>query len=281
MAVDLDIIIPTKSKTDYLFNCLDSIQQNTKTTSYHIHVCDTGSDEKELKDIVEYLQKTFSKTQNISLHTYDFYNFAKINNHAIDEFTTSDTLLLCNNDIRLIDNCIDRMYQEIQETKNVGTVGCRLLFKNDSIQHAGQVAFTHKPQGWYHLDYDKLEVTHRGLRTTTKYTDREEVMGNTAALMMIKREVFYDIGGLVEDYTECFEDVQLNMESLLKGYKNIYLDCVRAYHNESTTRTKSQRAMMRLESDYFHNLLPFWKGLSEEKQEFIKSFHKNEARCIV
>ena len=51
MSTDLDIVIPTKGKTDYLFNCLQSIIDKTVTTRYHIHVCDTGSDEKELEDI--------------------------------------------------------------------------------------------------------------------------------------------------------------------------------------------------------------------------------------
>ena len=189
MSTDIDIVIPTKGKTDYLFNCLKSIKDQTKTTTYHIHICDTGSDEKELKSIVDFLKNNFSETKNVSLHKFDYYNFAKINNAAIDEYTTSDVILLCNNDIKLIDNCIDRMYKTIQEYDNVGTVGCRLLFKNETVQHAGQIAFTHKPQGWYHMSHDKLEVTHRGLRTTQTYQDQEEVMGNTAALMMIKREV--------------------------------------------------------------------------------------------
>ena len=281
MSTDIDIVIPTKGKTDYLFNCLKSIIDKTETTTYHIHICDTGSDDKEFNDIVSFLKENFSENRNASLHKFDYYNFAKINNAAIDEFTTSDTILLCNNDIKLIDNCIDRMYKTIQEHDNVGTVGCRLLFRNGTVQHAGQIAYTHKPQGWYHLNYDKLEVTHRGLRTDTKYKDQEEVMGNTAALMMIKREVFYDIGGLVESYIECFEDVQLNMEALIKGYKNVYLDCVRAEHNESTTRTKSQEAMQKLESDYFNNLMPFWKGLHPKEKDLITSFHKNETGQLV
>ena len=229
--MSLDIIIPTKGKTDYLFNCIDSIIDKTKTTDYHIYVCDTGSDESDMRSITEYLKEKFSKTKNVTLLRYDYYNFAKINNDVIDAHSTADVLLLCNNDIRLIDNCIDRMYHEIQNTKNVGTVGCRLLFKNDTVQHAGQVAFTTQPAGWYHMDAAKLEVTHRGLRSSTKYKDRESVMGNTAAFMMVTREVYYDVGGLVEKYKECFEDVQFNMECIIREYNNIYLDCVQAYHS--------------------------------------------------
>lgn len=277
----LDIIIPTKGKTDYLFNCIDSIIKNTETTEYHIHVCDTGSDVNDLAKIKQFLKERFSETKNVSLHLFNYYNFAKINNHVIDEFTTHENLLLCNNDIKLINNAIDMMYEVLTTTENVGTVGCRLLFKNETVQHAGQMAFTHTPQGWYHLGTPKLEVTHRGLRSTREFKDQEEVMGNTAALMMIKRDVFYKIGGFVEDYKECFEDVHLNMECLILGYKNIYLDKAKAYHDESVTRTKSQQAMTRLEQDYHNNLYPFWNGLTDEMRNLITSYSKDEVRGVV
>lgn len=274
---DIDIIIPTKGKVDYLTKCIRSIVNKTKTVSYHIHVADTGSDEIDLKKIFQFIKKEFSKTKNISLHKYDYYNFARINNNVVEKKTTADTILFCNNDIELIDPCIDRMYEELQkEGDTAGTVGCKLLFKNETIQHAGQECFTHRPRGYWHQPVDKLEVTHRGLGTKNTYEDVSYIMGNTAALMMMRRDVFYDIGGFVEAYKECFEDVHLNMEVALKGYRNIYIDCVRAFHSESVTRTKSQEAMQKLEYDYFKSLSPWWNALPDEDKQYLSAFRTAE-----
>lgn len=270
---ELDIIILTKGRVDYLTKCINSILAKTSKTKYHVHVCDTGSDEVDFKKIVNLLQSKFKETKNVSLHKFDYYNFAKINNAVVSEHCEAPVILFCNNDVELIDNCIDRMYHEIQATSNIGTVGCRLLYKNGKVQHAGQTAFTHNPPGWHHQPSPKLEVTHRGIGTTHRYRDREEVVGNTAALMMIKRQVFYNIGGFVEHYKECFEDVQLNMESIINGYTNIYLDCVQAYHSESVTRTKTQQAMMLLEQDYFNTLSPWWNSLDSNVQNNILKYH--------
>lgn len=269
--MSVGIIIPTKSKLDFLFRCIDSIKNKTKQTKYHIYIADTGSSEQEVNEIISYIKKEFSDTKNVTLIKYDFYNFSKINNHVVVKHAKEDFILCCNNDIELIDNCIDAMYSELVKHKDTGTVGCRLLFKDGTVQHAGQVAFTHRPEGWLHPD-DKLEVTHRGLKTNKKFKSREQVMGNTAALMMVRREVYGQAEGFNEKYNECFEDVEFNMRVMMNGYKNIYLDSVSAVHYESTTRTKSVLAMRKLESDYINNLFPFWCTLSKQVQKSLSSF---------
>tara|TARA_R110002167_G_scaffold9579_14_gene44335 strand:- start:1765 stop:2577 length:813 start_codon:yes stop_codon:yes gene_type:complete len=265
----VDIIIPTKGKTDYLFKCLQSIIDNT-TVPYHVHIADTGSTSEEYTDIVKFLTTKFRDKKNASLYKYTYYNFAKINNDVVKNHCTNDLLLFCNNDIQLIDSCIDSMVPVAMKDGN-GTVGCRLLFENGNVQHAGQVAFTHRPEGWSE-DYDRLEVTHRGLNTTNRYADEESVMGNTAALMMVTRETFYLVGGFNNQYNECFEDVEFNMEVCLAGYNNIYLDSVSAIHAESVSRTKSREAIERLLEDYNKNLVPYWANMSEYNQKILTNF---------
>ena len=150
-------------------------------------------------------------------------------------------------------------------------VGCRLLFEDKTIQHAGQIAFTHRPDSWP-FSQDKLEVTHRGLREKTTYKCIESVMGNTAALMCVEKDKFNQIGGFNTRYNECFEDVEFNMNMLLAGYDNIYMDNIKAIHAESVSRTKSPEAMKRLERDYIDNLYPFWNRLSVSQQRALTNF---------
>ena len=260
----LDIIIPTKGNTDYLFKCLNSIQDKTQETQYHIYVCDTGSTSSELSDIQSFLKSKFSQDRNVTLVKFDFWNFAKINNIIVNEYCEGSVILFCNNDIELIDNCIDLMYSTVCSGKDVGSVGCRLLFSDGSVQHAGQVAFIHN---------NRLEVTHRGLKTRNKYKPKESVLGNTGGFMMVKRDVFIQAGQLNENYTECFEDVEFNMKLITRGYTNIYLDSVAATHYESLTRTKSHAAMERLGRDYNNNLAPFFAKLNNEEKGKVLGFN--------
>ena len=259
----IDIIIPTKGKVEYLFKCITSIINKTLKVQYHVYICDTGSSLDEIVEIQNFIKESFPN-KNVTLLRYNYYNFAKINNHVVTNFCKSAYLLFCNNDIELIDNCIDRMYDTITSNDNTGTVGCRLLFSNNLVQHAGQLAF---------LDSDnQFRVTHRGLGSKDTYKPTEEVLGNTAALLLVKKDIFIDISGFNEEYQECFEDVELNISILCKGYTNIYLDDVTATHYESITRTRSRDASMRQLGDYNNILLPMFNSLCPADQEKVLNF---------
>jgi len=269
----LDIIIPTKGKTDYLFKCLQSIVDTT-TVDFHVHIADTGSTDDEFNDMVKFIKNCFKNNNNVSLYKFEHYNFARVNNSVVNSHCKHDTLLFCNNDIHIQSDCIDKLYN-IAMIKSTGTVGCRLLFENGKVQHAGQIAFTHRPNNWQHED-DKLEVTHRGLKSQSRYNDVEKVLGSTGALMCVRRDIFNIIGGFNQKYIECFEDVEFNMRVLLAGYDNMYIDNVDVTHAESVTRSMSSIRMQALWSDYMNNLFPYWCSLSENDQQFIKSFHETE-----
>ena len=80
------------------------------------------------------------------------------------------------------------MVEVIQTKKNVGTVGARLYFEDSKIQHGSIIAFVDQ-QG-------NIRLTHKGLNTYYNYHPATtEVLGNTAAFMMIKKEIFEKLGG--------------------------------------------------------------------------------------
>jgi O-antigen biosynthesis protein len=261
----IDIIIPTKGNTDYLFKCILSIRDKTVSTPYHIYICDTGSTSEEITLIEEFIRNNFKELKNVTLLKFNYYSFPRINNYAVENNCKSDVILFCNNDIELIDNCIDRMYDVICSREDVGTVGCRLLFEDGTIQHAGQFAF---------ILNNHLEVTHRGLRTNNTFEPEEPIMGNTAGFMMIKREVFFEAGLFNPNYIECFEDVELNWSVFLNGKTNIYLDCVSATHFESTTRNMNPESRSRLMYDYKNNLVPFFDALTSLESSSLLDFNR-------
>jgi len=247
----IDIIIPTKGNVDMLIDCVNSIYKHTDYVNFVVNIADTGSTPEEL-DIIANFIESYSGERKINLIQYNYYNFAKINNDVVKNHLSSDSelLLFCNNDIVLINDAISNLVKVYQQNKNnVGTLGARLHFENNRIQHAGILSYINERNG--------LEFTHIGLQTNYRYHELSEVIGNTAAFLMINKELFNIIGGFNENYIECFEDVELNLQCLLLNKKNLFVGNAVCYHYESVSRGKTNEAKARLIKDYNERLKPF------------------------
>ena len=74
---------------------------------------------------------------------------------------------------------------------------------------------------------------------------------------MIRKNVFNLVGMFNENYISCFEDVELNLECYLRGYKNFTDSSCVSYHYESSTRNEDSENLKKLQFDFLQNLLPF------------------------
>jgi GT2 family glycosyltransferase len=243
------VIIPNKNNFDLLNSCIESFNTYCNPTKYDIFIADTGSENSE----IEKIESLLTKFDNIKLIKFDYYNFGKINNevvknHISDEY---EYLVFCNNDIEIKNNIIDIMLDFIIKNPLSGTVGTRLHFKDKTIQHCGIIS-------WLSNNSTQFHVTHLGLRSYYNYKNTMfESLGNTAALMMIRKNVFLKCGMFNEEYLDCFEDVELNLECLINGYKNYTLGNAVAFHYESQTRNLNSDKMVNLQKDYQDRLYPF------------------------
>lgn len=239
----LAVIIPTKGNINLLKDCVDSIFEKDPYRNLKVYIADTGSTDEEKEqikqDIISHHGFFSDKHRTVVLIEYDYYNFASINNDVVKEHIDKDTelLLFCNNDIKLVNDAISRMVKVYtQNKKTVGTIGARLHFGNNEIQHSGVIMSL--------VRHDKLGVyfpslTHHGLGSYYNYHQNNvEVFGNTAAFLMISKVLFNGIGGFNDGYVECFEDVKLNIDCLTVNKKNIFVGDAVCYHYESQSRGK-------------------------------------------
>lgn len=232
------VIIPTKNNYDILYENLLSWQTHVKYNNYEIIVADTGSD----VDVLE-KYKTFDDSR-VKIIKYDYYNFAKINNDVVkNHCNDSEFVLFCNDDIELLNDCLSRVVEVYQKNKNVGTIGIRLHYGDNSVQHNGM---------YIYLKDDKIILSHVDLKKIDFYdTDGYyNSAGNTGAFLFIKKELFNQIGGFSENYIECFEDVELNMECIGLDLKNITIFDAVAYHYESLSRNKNSNKIRNMNVDY-------------------------------
>jgi GT2 family glycosyltransferase len=242
------VIIPTKGKVEMLLDCINSLYKHCNPNLFDVFIADTGSSDSEkqlIKDNTQHIG-------NINLIEYDYYNFAKINNDVVKNHISDkyEFLLFCNNDIKILNNVIYGMLKIFKEKNKVGTVGCRLHFEDNTIQHDSILLVLDKTKN--------LGLTHRSLGNYFNYhINTSEVPGSTAALMMIRKKIFMSCGMFNENYETCFEDVELNLKCLTLGLKNYYDGSLVSYHLESQTRNDNDDTMEKQDNDYAKGLLPF------------------------
>jgi GT2 family glycosyltransferase len=258
------VVIPTKGKLNLLFDCIDSFMEFSSNVNYEIFIADTGSTEEEKNTLRNYITQKSDKIK-INLIEYDYYNFAKINNDVIKNHVTKDFefLMFCNNDIKLLNNVMYGMLQTFKSNPRTGTVGARLHFGDNTIQHDGI---------FFGLDTErKLGVSHKNFRSYYNFTTlNNKVAGNTAGLLMMRKNLFEKIGGFNESYRVCFEDVELNLQCIAHGFENICDGSLVAYHYESQTRKNSGEEITMMNEDFKNILVKFIYENKDKLQSWIK-----------
>jgi len=274
----IGVIIPTKGNIELLTQCINSIWEKDTYPYITIYIADTGSTEEEKNKIKELILKhsiQSDRPRTIKLIEYDYYNFAKINNDVVWNHVDADVevLLFCNNDIKLINNAITKMVNVLVNNKGVGTVGARLHFEDGTVQHSGIIAF---------LGQDKrIHLSHKGLKSYYNYhTQTKEVLGNTAAFMMIRKDIFNKIGGFNQGYKECFEDVELNIDCINRNLKNYFVSDAVCYHYESQTRNKDGKKWEREIEDYMKRIIPYIID-SEKCYNYFENVSAKDLKIII
>jgi GT2 family glycosyltransferase len=255
------IITPTKGKVEMLYDCVKSFYDNCDSRYFDYFIADTGSTENEKN----WIKKNILPLGNIKLIEYDYYHFAKINNDVVKNYISDEYefLLFCNNDIKILNDVIYGMLKVFKENKNTGTVGCRLHYKDNTVQHGGISAAVNQNKEFY--------VSHLNIGNYYNYSLSETVtIGNTGGLMMIRKKIFIKLNMFNENYIECFEDVELNFKCIINGLKNITCGNLVSYHYESLSRDENPDKIDRLSTDYTKMLLPFVNlNLSKLKEKLL------------
>ena len=224
----ISIIIPSKDHINDLDLCITSIEEKTTWKNYEIIIVENNSVEKETFVYYETLK---SRYPNIRILTWKKeFNYSAINNFAVRE-AQGEYLLFLNNDVEIItDSWLEEMLQLCQQ-KDVGMVGAKLYYPDDTIQHAGVVVG---------LGGVAAHVLCKLPRDAEGYMGRlrcvQEMSAVTAACMMVKTAVFKSVDGFDEELKVAFNDIDLCMKVRSKGEKIIFTPYAELYHYESKSR---------------------------------------------
>jgi len=159
------------------------------------------------------------------------FNYSAINNFAARQARGS-FLALINNDVEVISpDWLSEMVSHALRA-DIGCVGAKLYYPNDTIQHAGVVCGIGGVAGHSH----KYRP-----REDDGYFSRLRIVHNTsavtAAALLLRREVFEQVGGLDETGLRvAFNDVDLCLKVMQAGYRNLFTPFAELYHHESVSR---------------------------------------------
>lgn len=259
------VIVPTKGNTKMLYDCIKSYYDNCDPTMFDVFIADTGSTEDEKK----YIKDKILPMGKIKLIEYDYYNFSKINNDVVNNHLDNnyEYILFSNDDIKLLNNIIYHMIKFFKTKKNIGSVGCRLHYKDNTLQHDGIDMIVNRKTKNTSVKHLKKDSYYNFITT------EKEVLGNTAGLMMIKKDTFCKVGGFNENFKYCFEDVLLNLILVKNNYINYCLGYCVAYHYESQSRKNSEETESEMMEDYNNYVLKFLTEINNfnKLQKYILS----------
>ena len=223
----VSLIIPTRDKVELLRMCIESILGNTEYKNYEILVIDNQSQEQSALDYLASL----GANPKVRVLRYDAtFNFSAINNLGA-RHARGQLLGLLNNDIEVVDgDWLGEMASQACRD-GVGAVGCLLYYPDDTIQHAGVLTGLHGVAG--HISVGKA-------RGDAGYFGRGRLVQNlsavTAACMLVRKDVFNQVGGLDEDLRVAFNDIDFCLRVRKAGYRNLWTPHAELYHHESASR---------------------------------------------
>jgi GT2 family glycosyltransferase len=212
------IIIPTRDRIDLLERCIDSIRKASTYDRYELVVIDNGSKERRTR---EYLERFGGR---VVPYPGEF-NYARMMNVAVSEVGDAEFVLFLNNDTEVIAPEWMEAMMEHGQRPEVAAVGARLLFPNGEPQHEGIiVGIEGAPAKNVVWDYFGMGKTVRNVSAVT------------GACMLVRPEVFRNLGGFEERMGVAFNDVDFCLRAREKGYEIVYTPYALLYHNEGSSR---------------------------------------------
>jgi len=225
----VSIVIPFRDKPELLRMCLGSILE--KSTYAHFEIIGISNNSEGVSTF-EAMREFEQRDQRVRFFEHNIpFSFSRLVNYGASK-ANGEHLLLLNNDIEILSwDWIEAMLEHSQRPE-VGVVGAKLYYPDNTVQHAGIIVGIGGYAGHAHKHFDSFG---------TGYFNRLHVIQNvsavTGACMMVKKRVFDEVGGFDEErFGVACNDVDFCLRVMEKGYLNVFTPYAEAYHHESLSR---------------------------------------------
>lgn len=223
----LSIIIPIKDEVELLDTCLSSLVEHDTLDRCELVIVDNNSVNPATK---EYLQDLDCKLPHVRVISYAKpYNPPAIANAAAAT-CKSDFLLFLDNDTEVIsEGALSALLAHCMR-EDVGVVGPKLLYPDDTIQHAGIMVGAYGSAGNIGVNLPRSAYGY-----AKRFICASNLSAVSASAMMVKRSVFNEVGGFDERFQVSCHDVDFCLKVIKAGYRVVYNGDVEFYHQENAT----------------------------------------------
>ncbi len=249
----VSLIIPTRDKLKLLRGTITGILHQTDYKNIEIIIMDNGSEKIET---LEYFNEIQQDKRVIVIQHNAPFNYSQLNNIGVTH-ANGEIIGLINNDLEVINSgWLTEMVSHALRPE-IGAVGAKLYYANDTIQHAGVVVGLGGMAGH---NFKFLAREAPGYHWQPFLIQNYSAV--TAACLIMRRKIFEEVGGLNEKHLKvAFNDVDLCLRIGERGYRILWTPYAELYHLESASRgsdnTLKKYLRLRHELDYMQT---HWKN---------------------
>lgn len=225
----VSVIIPNKDHVKDLKKCVESIEMKSTYRNLEYIIVENNSNQPETFSYYEELKQK----DNVKVISYQGgFNFSKIINFGVQN-AEGFYLLILNNDTELINESSIEQMIACCEIEDVGIVGARLLYPDNTVQHAGVIIGLGGIAGHAFVG---LNSNYRGY--FSRAICMQDYSAVTAACLMVSKELFQEVNGFNEELEVAFNDIDFCLKIRKKGKLVVYNPNSEFYHYESKSRGK-------------------------------------------
>ena len=257
------IAILTKNRLDLIKPCIDSIEQNlSEKYQVEILIGDTGSTEPQVQS---FYKEVDTKYSNIKVINYSYYSFSHNYNKLITKNAQGQFLILLNNDTIVKAHWIDTLIDPLAD-KRIGLVGGKLLYPDETIQHAG-IEFSENGLG--------IHTHKKKPKDFPEANYKAYVPAITFACAAMRHDVF-DRFQLSEDFKEEAQDTDFCLRLAEAGFKVLYNPDAEIYHLECSSRDwrKGSRDRMLLQKKWRQKIQEL-AAQGKQRARFLENEYQN------
>ena len=227
----ISIVIPNKDHLEDLQRCVSSIIERSTYDNYEIIIVENNSETKEIKDYYQKLLETAA--DKVKIVTFEGkFNYSAVNNLGVSK-AEGEYVLLLNNDTQVITaNWLEELLMYAQR-EDVGAVGAKLYYADQTIQHAGVILGlgAHRTAGHCHYKQARQNLGYMG-----RLCYAQNFSAVTGACLMVKKSLYDEVGGLDESFAISLNDVDFCLKLRQKGLLNVFTPFAELFHFESISR---------------------------------------------
>jgi GT2 family glycosyltransferase len=247
------ILVPCGGKLPLLKRCLAGLAEKTDFRAFEVSVID-NSPGSEIADYVAGWSLSGRPATYVDFRNQPF-NFSAFNNYAARN-VREPLLLFLNDDISMIHGEWLTAMVELASRPEVGAVGAKLLYPDNTIQHAGVVL------GIFGLAGHAFKGAFAEDRIYFDFPDLiRNVSAVTGACMMVPTDKFLACGGFDEEaFPVAYNDIDLCLRLGQRGYRILYTPHALLCHHEAASKRARDRDPRSSEAALFHER---WKDVIE------------------